>query len=951
MKIHSFEIKKLSVLIVINIFLAVIASSQTDTLYIDESEKVVQKKDMFKKRVIQFEPKNNLFHVTEYYFNGMLHLDGYSNSADGNSLKGKVERHELLSKLKHISYYNSANDYYTVYYNVSGDSIAKMHFNDCNPVNGMRPTKHIFEGFLEAYHEGNRIGFFSYFDNGKIASKYIVDTSKTKNPEYPLLGEQYDYEGKLLSKFKATPTGSVFEGKVYVYSGSDKNFTKTYKRTKRDLIEIKTYKNKSPTMIYYLDTYGKITDSLILSQNFPYDGIYKKDNLISFYKNGIEIGPRKLINRDGQTIIQIDFLEGQMSESKIFNSKGNIDNLLKFKQNKPWNGTGYYNNQIVQYKDGKKFGYEIQFKDNYLEDTLSIVQYENEIKSGGEKFFPTKNNSNVVYGFNKNGNPINGSFHIKGGLIKTFQDGTVNKEVKYSSVGDSFYYYFVLDYLADTCMSRLLDSNRILHCTYKDRKPYSGELFIKDNYYPYKDGKLHGVHTIYNFGNPMQSYTYVNGKKDGVYTSYNSKGIVQYTGIYREDQPYEGMIPYNNYLTLFKNGKPVNELIDGVKYGSIRWDGYAKYRYRNKIKEGESLFFFNSITADTTFFSGVFQNDKPYEGTFLLQNDIGLLSKVSYKNGKKHGSEIIYGKSSIDPITIENTYREGVLHGKSILKRNEIILEGDYSEGKIVRGHQVNYFTDRYFNTTYYIDSINRHRGYVYDNENSYLAGNNDGIRDGYIFRDNKVCVYKDYNLTTVTFIDINRDPNNKYDSLYTRTFSKEGFVTRGYNGTIIEKGTFLANNTTEVVYYSDNNDEKNKLTFKDELIISGSAKIEGSIRPSLNISEINYQAKENKTIVTLVLIKDELKIEIHLPNYYKFSNYDLLLSWQDLIEEAVLTNYIDIKTGRKVGSYVVKNYEKNGIHIVKEEHFFNVIKYKKNKIITQKTSTKGNLCKDIKSM
>ena len=111
MKIHSFEIKKLSVLIVINIFLAVIASSQTDTLYIDESEKVVQKKDMFKKRVIQFEPKNNLFHVTEYYFNGMLHLDGYSNSADGNSLKGKVERHELLSKLKHISYYNSANDY------------------------------------------------------------------------------------------------------------------------------------------------------------------------------------------------------------------------------------------------------------------------------------------------------------------------------------------------------------------------------------------------------------------------------------------------------------------------------------------------------------------------------------------------------------------------------------------------------------------------------------------------------------------------------------------------------------------------------------------------------------------------------------------------------------------------------------------------------------------------
>ena len=932
---------------------------QTDTIYIDESGKIVEKNKLFIKRLVQFEQEKNLYRVTEYYFNGMLHLNGYSTTSDGGALTGEVVCYDILSKLKNISQYKTATEYYTVYYNITGDTIALMQFDNCKPIDGKRPSRHIFEGFLEIYKDGKRQGFVSYYDNGNIASQYLVDTLRFKNPsknqsnpDYYLLAEQYDYDGKLLSKFKSGPSGTALDGNVYVYSENEKDFTKSFMRSKRKLSEIKVIANKTPTMIYYLDDYGSINDSLIMSNNMPYNGTYKKNNVISLYKNGQEIGPRKVLNQNGKVIVQIEFSDKeQFIESKLFNSKGKVESTLSFKNNKPWEGTGFYYNQIVGYHDGKKHGLEILFNDSYLSDTLSIIQYDMQIKSGIEKYFINKKNRKVLIGYNKDGLPNNGSFYEKIRYIKTYKDATVVKEEKYISVEDSIHYYFVLDYLADTCMSRLLDTNRILHCNYKDRKPYSGELFLNNNYYPYKNGKLHGVTTLYHFGTPLHSYTYVDGKKEGTYTTHTGNGMVQSTGIFRNDLPYEGMLPNNSRIIMHKDGVPVSEIRDGVAYGSIKWDGFAKYRYLNKIKEGESLFFFDTKKTDTIFFRGIYQNDKPYEGTFLQCNDIGLLTKVSFRNGKKHGQEIIYSKSSTSPVTLEYTYKEGLLHGKSIIKTAETALEGEYAEGKIIRGHHTSYFGDGYFNTLFFTNPNSPHEGYVYNDESRYLFDENNRIAEGYILLNNEVASYKDSKLISITYLDPSNRPQGKYDTLYTRTFSTDGFISKTHQGKTFEKGTYLGDNTTEVVYYSDGQVEQYRLIFKEESIIKGNIIVDGTKNPSLKVTSYSIEATDSELIISAILPDEDLKIKMDFLQNFKFENYNLLMPWKELLNEANSTSYIDMKNGKIIGSYSDKNFEKSGIYIVQENHFFKVIKYKKNKISDQQLSTKGNLTKTIRSI
>ena len=317
----------------------------------------------------------------------------------------------------------------------------------------------------------------------------------------------------------------------------------------------------------------------------------------------------------------------------FFYTDGSIKAAGTYENNRPMNGTfvqeGRYGAnvyigvmEIFEYENNKIIGGITTYTNSQQIAERAFIDHANEsIKSvyydrAGEEIGQYRCTLD-----DKEKNGIEIYFHKDGyqattiGTIENYQENTLNGETRsYDNFG-----------------------NISTEGIYKDGLPFNGSFESNDSFLTYKDGKLDG-RAIY----------------------YNESDQEVANGIYKDGSPWDGQFIesiYSGELKSYKNGKLEGKQItyfDGGTFNQI-----ADYHHMvNHKKEGEAGKFNES---GDVIAKGIYKNDKPWQGTFYIENGAWAYQIATYANGALNGAVTEYNFNG--NFVLEKEFKDGIATG------------------------------------------------------------------------------------------------------------------------------------------------------------------------------------------------------------------------------------------------------------------------------------------------
>ncbi len=279
--------------------------------------------------------------------------------------------------------------------------------------------------------------------------------------------------------------------------------------------------------------------------------------------------------------------------------------------------------------------------------------------------------------------------------------------------------------------------NLLGKCMFRNNQPYDGKVlesdYINTQYtvVNYEKGLKRGEVTEYD-----QFFKVINRYKMDETTGQTEALTSSLSGTkneYKEGRPYNGKFVVEYAEIEFKDGK-----IHGLKkdFHFLTRDTYCITQYKEGLKQGSYLF---TMIKNKKTFSGLYKNDKPYSGEFVVKQmrdyylvdqyeegeivyssvldlvrdkksgnitDYHLSYSCNYVNGKPF-TGIIYNEKTLiyesyrngladgpffslnkKDTTFLKTYFMGELHGRATSKRTKCSssIEGEYRNGKKYHG-------------------------------------------------------------------------------------------------------------------------------------------------------------------------------------------------------------------------------------------------------------------------
>ncbi|MFB9077793.1 toxin-antitoxin system YwqK family antitoxin [Flavobacterium procerum] len=192
--------------------------------------------------------------------------------------------------------------------------------------------------------------------------------------------------------------------------------------------------------------------------------------------------------------------------------------------------------------------------------------------------------------------------------------------------------------------------------TEKDLQPYGNTLL---------NGVLFNYYIQNKFAVAVKSKTiFKNGRKHGEEIYYYPNGKISKTTQYFEGDLEGEEIEYNEDGSVkasrtFGNERPLQGNFDEDFSGSL----YVNLNYNNGLKEGEAIA--KTSGKDSIVAKGIYKDDKPYNGTFIVEKGIDQHELIQVVNFKKNELQTVFSYN-IDNVLRTYMCVNDVLEGKTI---------------------------------------------------------------------------------------------------------------------------------------------------------------------------------------------------------------------------------------------------------------------------------------------
>jgi len=630
-----------------------------------------------------------------YHKNGKEWLKGFYKNGkkyNGDFLESRTQRHFENGMLtEKISY----DKQFTI--------LTKMQYKDNKPYEG---TEYIYNGIV-TYKKGEIIKRKDFYDAKKQQLKKITTCS---NDVCAI--EWYNRQGKFLGT-ATSKKNSITDGlelaynKLIFYKNGMKNgIQKEYKsELLNELIAEALYKNDT---IVWTKTKEPKSDTFYhcdYKNNEPYQGIeYASDyKNTKYYENGelikevAYIKDKKTKELTVQLIRFYDTLSKYKSVRKEIQYVHGKEYMVTYKNDLPYNGMSWYLNNLFTYKNGKKEGsYQVYDADKKV--VVEAGNYVNNQIQGKVTYTPIETHK---YSFIKHKPSICEFVDDKpyNGTVSTKTETTHYKNGKKQGLCSEYFSVYTnilarkITYKNDKKEgeeSVYLIHNKILKGINKDDKPFSGEFYnLKNNVIEtYVEGKKQGQFIVFNDYKLMQTQQYDKGEllSEKTINLIENDSIIG-EGMYKNNKPYQGIFVskqegYQKYVvTSYKKGvKEGIEKLIHVDYRGI--EILTSTTYKNGKKDGayKSNYYFSNKRRHI---SGVYKNNKPFNGEFVTNNDEYFHIISRFTEGLKEGYETYYFKGKTDSLLYKMEKPiEGIQYELAKKTYTKNILKHHYKNGK-----------------------------------------------------------------------------------------------------------------------------------------------------------------------------------------------------------------------------------------------------------------------------
>ena len=510
-----------------------------------------------------------------------------------------------------------------------------------------------FQGYIYPKDENKYVGDVFWYDENGFDNGYRQNINLSDQKELIY----YNTDGSIWKKIKYRDFGEKTEIIIY-HNGKELingkitngNFTGSFSPNRPDLYYDNPFYENDESIpppasvtapaISYNDT-KKTPDKIYKEVIYWQNGKIAKETINKNYSQE----PSKYWDSTGKEI------EKSSKEKKIdikFYTKNGFAIQPKSKTETTIHENDYLVTKILYDKNGKISNVSKQQNGNRVEEKIYTNGKEIILKYKDDK--PFEGNFDDTIG------RYNSIYQMKNGQIV---DEAITKDSKTSKIiakGDyingkpnngTFYDY---------------NGNKITISTYKNQK---------------RDGKQQIFTNIWD-DKPNEEFEMKNDLMNGFRKIYSGKNSVL-TSEYRNGKPYQGTIVENNILSIYNNGNLTQK---------EEYDQYSDYvkvveTYENNQLKTKTYKNFSIKEKPQNSYTGIYQNDKPYDGYFInkiILNEIPLVDY--YEKG-----ELKY-QYSFDFLEQLDDYKFYEYNQKSVYKNGKIV-DGfeffDSEEGFLIR--------------------------------------------------------------------------------------------------------------------------------------------------------------------------------------------------------------------------------------------------------------------------
>ena len=683
-------------------------AQQPDTIWLDWKFKPVGKANARYFRFTRLDAQRKKWHVEDFFLNGNPQMQGWSDSPDADHMVDSVFRYfengRLESVCEHKTYESGWISFFddkmrrtcrlfcekqlkngkATFYNADGSVFSKAVFKSDTMVSGIRPHVMCYNHFNPyaylKYKNGKAIEEIKLYPNGKVAMKAKLGNGLFKT----VFAEFWDEKGRKIgsctfdNSYKKPLDGTFVE-----LSDSDKMFDFYEPALVSKIVIVEKGK---PVHARYFDPKGLLIAECAYKNGMPFNGLHVVGLEIMTYLDGANTGRNTYFTKNfGKKLFDVEMLNGRENgETRYFGPDGSITSTGIWQDGRPFSGRVFYNGELCDYVEGKKTGVcQTFFEDGTME---SMTHFSNDMPDG-EATFRSRDGLFQTKGTYREGNMYEGTFngggnrpvlvrYATGNLVETtyfHPDTYVVQRIEVPKNG------FTKEFDRD--------GRQIFEGELRNGRRFSGRFRDRNSILSYQNGQKHGVSEILGSDNkPVRTEQYVDGKLEGE-TIFYKNGKIAARGVYKNGQPYEG------------------RFIEGDVNGS-----HGIYEYRDSLKNGTALIFFYPVQAtvpfvngkregtarfswtkykdgkvDTFYLTGVYKDNKPFEGDFVEAN-----RHEQYKNGLLDGQIKYFTPDFGGKLAKTETYRAGKLDGETATVLNKRQFVGQFREGKAWSGwHEV----------------------------------------------------------------------------------------------------------------------------------------------------------------------------------------------------------------------------------------------------------------------
>ncbi len=930
---------------------------QQDTIFLDRKFQVTESENYSYFRIA--EPKTNgNYLIKDYYKSGQLQMVGVSNSLDDKQMINRVVRYNHDGSIQSICDHKNYTDGWITFYNKEnqktaslwcidsrkngkanfydeyGKIISKGKFKNDVPYEGKMPavsglrTRNTNSFFI--YKKGERVGLINYYENNERSVEVVLDDLDMKSAVYffsngkkagkgtfeddrPFSGIHLEFEDKIMYSFK--PSAITYRS---LFNNGRVEWRESYVKNKK--IATCEYRN-----------------------GYPYEGKLLEKNKLVIFKQGKECNEVQLYD-EGQGVFYNRYtvnIDGFKNGTTTF-----INPITKreykgtYKDNDPENGYIYENSSLHFYKNGLKEDSSIVFNKSWgVQQKYSNLND----KKHGLAFSvatPTKDTIWCVY---REGKPFDGRVmsqksryivqeYLKGELVKEFEysnknNNTLRRVEGMISNGKVEYY--------DENGQLWLEGEK------QDGKPWNGQFLKIKEASTYKNGRLNGVKSTYDYNITKleKTETFVNDTLEGLCEVFYP---IEAKGYYKKGKPFEGRFYENKILFSYQNGK---------KEGTVQFNENGlncSISYKKDLKEGNSFYqtymkpltvelkylndTFYTFAKDTFSFKLVFKDDKPFEGIEFNNNKLS-----QYKNGILEGYQLLYKHDNLrNQIKSVIHFKAGELSDTSFYFFDNLKLFGVYEKGIIMEGYDMPLKSQR-------------------PGEEIFFPRYNNGVASNIEMKGsypNNACIMHDDKPWSGVYTDINKYPFMfKYgEGVLQNTFILGGIdtisntfyydhksVTKDRNGEITAKGVY-----TDSTYSTGTISPigGNKYSIKNNFLSDGCMLFDDiSSRFFGNFDTIKVCQIDTIVTVTSVSNKHDIYTEMSfisntffsIPTQMNMAYFYGLSDLDHTTKTYLRSNNKLLTTGSK------HNYSKTGSFLEQDKNTFKYLSYDDESFITEK--------------